>query len=262
MKRKMVSFILCIAMCMALAIPAFAVELSPYATDEVGNFSQMIEFTFSDNVEGRFRYSYNDTAGNVVDGIVIKEISTDGTTKLNFVEGDKSDKVEIDSIRDVILNGNCIKVTTQESSKLSTEYDIAPFAHTVKYLDGPPDGTVATDYSKLIGTQKNDITFMQDLLDMTSGAFVTVVIAALGFNPLGAFAAGVLLGKICNIGGTVHPDGIHAISVRVLSYQRPSGPGVIGYGTVTKLYTKWYASANQQNYIEDADTVVYRCMNG
>lgn len=62
--------------------------------------------------------------------------------------------------------------------------------------------------------------------------------------------------------GTVHPDGIHAISVRVLSYQRPSGPGVIGYGTVTKLYTKWYASANQQNYIEDADTVVYRCMNG
>ena len=31
MKRKMVSFILCIAMCMALAIPAFAVELSPYA---------------------------------------------------------------------------------------------------------------------------------------------------------------------------------------------------------------------------------------
>lgn len=66
---------------------------------------------------------------------------------------------------------------------------------------------------------------MQDLLDMTSGAFVTVVIAALGFNPLGAFAAGVLLGKICNIGGTVHPDGIHAISVRVLSYQRPSGPG-------------------------------------
>lgn len=97
---------------------------------------------------------------------------------------------------------------------------------------------------------------------MTSGAFVTVVIAALGFNPLGAFAAGVLLGKICNIGGTVHPDGIHAISIRVLSYQRPSGPGVIGYGTVTKLYTKWYASANQQNYIEDADTVVYRCMNG
>ena len=85
----------------------------------------------------------------MVDGIVIKEISTDGTTKLNFVEGDKSDKVEIDSIRDVILNGNCIKVTTQESSKLSTEYDIAPFAHTVKYLDGPPDGTVATDYSKL-----------------------------------------------------------------------------------------------------------------
>lgn len=165
-------------------------------------------------------------------------------------------------IRDVILNGNCIKVTTQESSKLSTEYDIAPFAHTVKYLDGPPDGTVATDYSKLIGTQKKDITFMQDLLDMTSGAFVTVVIAALGFNPLGAFAAGVLLGKICHIGGTVHPDGIHAISVRVLSYQRPSGPGVIGYGTVTKLYTKWYASANQQNYIEDADTVVYRCMNG
>ena len=77
--------------------------------------------------------------------------------------------------------------------------------------------------SKLIGTQKEDITFMQDLLD----------IAALGFNPLGAFAAGVLLGKICNIGGTVHPDGIHAISVRVLSYQRPSGPGVIGYGTVT-----------------------------
>ena len=260
MKRKMVSFILCIAMCMALAIPAFAVELSPYATDEVGNFSQMIEFAFSDNVEGRFRYSYNDAA--VVDGIVIKEISTDGTTKLNFVEGDKSDKVEIDSIRDVILNGNCIKVTTQESSKLSTEYDIAPFAHTVKYLDGPPDGTVATDYSKLIGTQKKDITFMQDLLDMTSGAFVTVVIAALGFNPLGAFAAGVLLGKICHIGGTVHPDGIHAISVRVLSYQRPSGPGVIGYGTVTKLYTKWYASANQQNYIEDADTVVYRCMNG
>lgn len=55
MKRKMVSFILCIAMCMALAIPAFAVELSPYATDEVGNFSQMIEFAFSDNVEGRFR---------------------------------------------------------------------------------------------------------------------------------------------------------------------------------------------------------------
>ena len=162
----------------------------------------------------------------------------------------------------VILNGNFIKVTTQESSKLSTEYDIAPFAHTVKYLDGPPDGTVATDYSKLIGTQKKDITFMQDLLDMTSGAFVTVVIAALGFNPLGAFAAGVLLGKICHIGGTVHPDGIHAISVRVLSYQRPSGPGVIGYGTVTKLYTKWYASANQQNYIEDADTVVYRCMNG
>lgn len=157
MKRKMVSFILCIAMCMALAIPAFAVELSPYATDEVGNFSQMIEFAFSDNVEGRFRYSYNDAAGNVVDGIVIKEISTDGTTKLNFVEGDKSDKVEIDSIRDVILNGNCIKVTTQESSKLSTEYDIAPFAHTVKYLDGPPDGTVATDYSKLIGTQKKDI---------------------------------------------------------------------------------------------------------
>ena len=52
MKRKMVSFILCIAMCMALAIPAFAVELSPYATDEVGNFSQMIEFAFSDNVEG------------------------------------------------------------------------------------------------------------------------------------------------------------------------------------------------------------------
>ena len=103
---------------------------------------------------------------------------------------------------------------------------------------------------------------MQDLLDMTSSAFVTVVIAALEFNPLGAFAAGVLLGKICNIGGTVHPDGIHAISVRVLSYQRPSGPGVIGYGTVTKLYTKWYASANQQNYIEDADTVVYRCMNG
>ena len=50
--------------------------------------------------------------------------------------------------------------------------------------------------SKLIGTQKEDITFMQDLLDMTSGAFVTVVIAALGFNPLGAFAAGVLLGKI------------------------------------------------------------------
>lgn len=99
MKRKMVSFILCIAMCMALAIPAFAVELSPYATDEVGNFSQMIEFAFSDNVEGRFRYSYNDAAGNVVDGIVIKEISTDGTTKLNFVEGDKSDKVEIDSIR-------------------------------------------------------------------------------------------------------------------------------------------------------------------
>lgn len=89
---------------------------------------------------------------------------------------------------------------------------------------------------------------------MTSGAFVTVVIAALGFNPLGAFAAGVLLGKICNIGGTVHPDGIHAISVRVLSYQRPSGPGVIGYGTVTQLYTKWYASANQQNYIEDADS--------
>ena len=87
--------------------------------------------------------------------------------------------------------------------------------------------------SKLIGTQKEDITFMQDLLDMTSGAFVTVVIAALGFNPLGAFAAGVRLGKICNIGGTVHPDGIHAISVRVLSYQRPSGPGVIGYGTVT-----------------------------
>lgn len=81
MKRKMVSFILCIAMCMALAIPAFAVELSPYATDEVGNFSQMIEFAFSDNVEGRFRYSYNDAAGNVVDGIVIKEISTDGTTK-------------------------------------------------------------------------------------------------------------------------------------------------------------------------------------
>ena len=74
MKRKMVSFILCIAMCMALAIPAFAVELSPYATDEVGNFSQMIEFAFSDNVEGRFRYSYNDAAGNVVDGIVIKEI--------------------------------------------------------------------------------------------------------------------------------------------------------------------------------------------
>lgn len=109
MKRKMVSFILCIAMCMALAIPAFAVELSPYATDEVGNFSQMIEFAFSDNVEGRFRYSYNDAAGNVVDGIVIKEISTDGTTKLNFVEGDKSDKVEIDSIRDVILNGNCIR---------------------------------------------------------------------------------------------------------------------------------------------------------
>lgn len=64
----MVSFILCIAMCMALAIPAFAVELSPYATDEVGNFSQMIEFAFSDNVEGRFRYSYNDAAGNVVDG--------------------------------------------------------------------------------------------------------------------------------------------------------------------------------------------------
>lgn len=58
MKRKMVSFILCIAMCMALAIPAFAVELSPYATDEVGNFSQMIEFAFSDNVEGRFRYRY------------------------------------------------------------------------------------------------------------------------------------------------------------------------------------------------------------
>lgn len=116
--------------------------------------------------------------------------------------------------------------------------------------------------SKLIGTQKEDITFMQDLLDMTSGAFVTVVIAALGVNPLGAFAAGVRLGKICNIGGTVHPDGIHAISVRVLSYQRPSGPGVIGDGTVTKLYTKWYASANQQNYIEDADTVVYRCMNG
>ena len=51
MKRKMVSFILCIAMCMALAIPAFAVELSPYATDEVGNFSQMIEFAFSDNVD-------------------------------------------------------------------------------------------------------------------------------------------------------------------------------------------------------------------
>ena len=75
---------------------------------------------------------------------------------------------------------------------------------------------------------------MQDLLDMTSGAFVTVVIAALGFNPLGAFAAGVLLGKICNIGGTVHPDGIHAISVRVLSYQRPSGPGVIGYGIFDK----------------------------
>ena len=160
MKRKMVSFILCIAMCMALAIPAFAVELSPYATDEVGNFSQMIEFAFSDNVEGRFRYSYNDAAGNVVDGIVIKEISTDGTTKLNFVEGDKSDKVEIDSIRDVILNGNCIKVTTQESSKLSTEYDIAPFAHTVKYLDGPPDGTVATDYSKLIGTQKKDLSLI------------------------------------------------------------------------------------------------------
>ena len=44
------------------------VELSPYATDEVGNFSQMIEFAFSDNVEGRFRYSYNDAAGNVVDG--------------------------------------------------------------------------------------------------------------------------------------------------------------------------------------------------
>ena len=134
MKRKVVSFILCIAMCMALAIPAFAVELSPYATDEVGNFSQMIEFAFSDNVEGRFRYSYNDAAGNVVDGIVIKEISTDGTTKLNFVEGDKSDKVEIDSIRDVILNGNCIKVTTQESSKLSTEYDIAPFAHTLSII--------------------------------------------------------------------------------------------------------------------------------
>ena len=54
----MVSFILCIAMCMALAIPAFAVELSPYATDEVGNFSQMIEFAFSDNVEGRFNYLY------------------------------------------------------------------------------------------------------------------------------------------------------------------------------------------------------------
>ena len=108
MKRKMVSFILCIAMCMALAIPAFAVELSPYATDEVGNFSQMIEFAFSDNVEGRFRYSYNDAAGNVVNGLVIKEISTDGTTKMNFVEGDKSDKVEIDSIRDVILNGMAI----------------------------------------------------------------------------------------------------------------------------------------------------------
>ena len=74
---------------------------------------------------------------------------------------------------------------------------------------------------------------MQYLLDMTSGTFVTVVIAAIGFNPVGASAAGVLLGKICNIDGTVHPDGIHAISVRVLSYQRPSGPGVIGYGTVT-----------------------------
>lgn len=72
MKRKMVSFILCIAMCMALAIPAFAVELSPYATDEVGNFSQMIEFAFSDNVEGRFRYSYNDAAGNVVDGNAVQ----------------------------------------------------------------------------------------------------------------------------------------------------------------------------------------------
>ena len=76
MKRKMVSFILCIAMCMALAIPAFAVELSPYATDEVGNFSQMIEFAFSDNVEGRFRYSYNDAAGNVVDGKIKKDAQT------------------------------------------------------------------------------------------------------------------------------------------------------------------------------------------
>ena len=127
MKRKMVSFILCIAMCMALAIPAFAVELSPYATDEVGNFSQMIEFAFSDNVEGRFRYSYNDAAGNVVDGIVIKEISTDGTTKLNFVEGDKSDKVEIDSIRDVILNGNCIIEASNDGCTLAAAYPYNPF---------------------------------------------------------------------------------------------------------------------------------------
>lgn len=254
--KKVISFMLCCTMLMAMLVPAFAV--SPERT-LIEDMNRVAEFVTSDEEAGRLDFRYMDADGNLAAGYGTKEIERDGTVKLTFSEGDKRDVVLIKENGAIYLNGEEVEVITQDDTNSN---EIVPFAHQIKYYDNPPGNTKASEYTKLINTKKSDIRLKQALLDLTESGFIAIVVAALGFNPLGGFAAGELMSRILNVGGTVHPDGIHAVSVITYSYQRQSGPTVAGYGTVTKLHTKWYASPSQKNYISGADTVVYRSMRG
>lgn len=251
--KKVVSFLVSISMAISLCVPVAA------ENSQMLDVSQMIDFIYSEEKDGIFEYQYKTDKGDFASGSITKEVTIDGTTKLLCREGEKSDLVTITYNGEVYLNGNLIKVTTEVNI---IENEISPFAHKVQYLNNPPKGTTAAEYNTLIRTEKKNIEFLQDLLDITESAFITVVVTALGFNPLGSFAASYVLNKVIDIGGTVHPDGIHALSVITYVYQRESGPRVVGYGTVSKLVTEWYAGRNQTYHIEDAQTVVYRSMTG
>ena len=250
--KKIISVLITICMIIPMCIPVTA------ETSQVHDVSQIAEFILSEE-EGYFEYNLNSPKKDCSVGSISKTVTTNGVITVLCKEGEKQDVVVITPDGEVYLNNEPIKVTTTLNK---VEDRVSTHAHTVRYYNTPPGETVAADYSKLIRTEKKNIEFMQDLLDITESAFIAAVVSALGFNPLGGFAASYILDKIINFGGTVHPEGIYALSVMTYVYQRESGPTVAGYGTVSKLVTEWYAGKNQTNHIEDAQTVVYRSMKG
>lgn len=250
MKKRFLSLFLSFAVLLSLCIPT--TSMAAGKKNNENGLDAMVDFTLDKERTGRFEYQYETSEGEITGGYVIKEYKNDGTMELRYFKGTEENIIVVSSDKQIFLDGELIRLDTNKGGG-----EAEMFAHSVRYLDSPPEGTTASDYSKLIRTENKDLIFPKILSGVTMDLFVEVVSLALGFNPV----AGIALGAFFEFLVLYYGDN-NALSVTVYSYQRPSGPTVAGYGTVTKLVTKWYANRGQNGYIEDSDTVVYRSMKG
>ncbi len=162
-------------------------------------------------------------------------------------DDDIHDIIIIEDGGDVYLNGSLVKI----SSSGSTDSVASPNSTNSTYtaiVNSPPAGTKASDYTKLIGTEKKSIEFDKSFGQMTLKGIALLFAYTVGDPEFGADDWYKVLLEFSDI---MNSDFSYskAMSVEIKTYQHKNGQMITTDTAANKLVIRCYGNGDYTGYL-------------